>query len=233
MNTKKTGQNIIIIATLLVFALLNVILFLTVDDARIESGVFWVGWAFAFPVNLAALVIARLWCGKKGGMALVQLPVAYRLVFGFGLTYLVIGVIFMYAAIENVAIALVTEAVVSVAYIIIAMYAVFAATHIMQSEREVKAKVAYISVLKADVEDVMMIATDGAVKNALLELSECVRFSDPMSHPSLGGVESQISAAVARISSLVSAGNNEEAVGAILETKNLLEARNRRCIMLK
>ena len=104
---------------------------------------------------------------------------------------------------------------------------------VFTAEREVKAKVAYISVLKADVEDVMMIATDGAVKNALIELSECVRFSDPMSHPSLGGVEAQISAAVARISSLVSAGNNEEAVGAILETKNLIEARNRRCIMLK
>ena len=206
---------------------------MTVDSARIESAVFWIAWTFVFPVNLITLAAARIWCGKKEGMALVQLPVAYRLVFGFGIAYIIVGAIFMYAAIESVAAVLVTEAIITVAYIIIAMYAVFAATHIMQSEKEVKTKVAYISMLKADIEDIVMRVTDPTVKNALFELSECVRFSDPMSHPSLGGVETQISAAVAKIGAFVSAGDNTEAVGAVLEAKNLLEARNRRCIMLK
>ena len=230
---KKIGRNLILISLFLIFALLNLIIFFTVDDARLDTGVFWLGWAFAFPFNYLVFVLIHLWCGKNGGDALVQMPIAYRLGFGFGAAYIVLGAIFMYAPIEAIAVPLVIELAVTIAYIIVAMYAVFGATHIMNTERHVKEKVMYISMLKMDVDDVIAKTQDPTVKSALLELSEAVRFQDPMSHPSLSGIEGQLTAAVSRISTLVSEGKNDEAAAEIKTARDLLDARARRCIMLK
>ena len=46
---KKSFNVIVVVALLLVCALLNTILFLTIPDARLETTVFWVAWAFALP----------------------------------------------------------------------------------------------------------------------------------------------------------------------------------------
>lgn len=230
---KKIGKNIILISLFLIFALLNLILFVTVDDARPGEAVFWLGWTFAFPFNFLVFVLIHLWCGKRGGDALVQMPIAYRIAFGFTFVYLALGAVLMYAPIESFTAPFVIEIAVTVVYVIVSMYAVFGATHIMSSERAVKEKVMYISMLKADVEDIMARVSDSAAKNALLELAEAVRFSDPMSHPSLGGIEAEISGAVGGISALAREGRNDEIIASVKAAKELLEARNRRCIMLK
>ena len=44
---KKLGKYFILIAIVLVCALINTIVFLTIDDARLDTKVFWLVWAFA------------------------------------------------------------------------------------------------------------------------------------------------------------------------------------------
>lgn len=230
---KKAGQNIILVSLFLIFALLIVAVIFTVPDGRMDTAAFWIGFAFAFPFNLVTFVAIHLWCGKKNGNALVQMPVAYRVGISFAAIYLVLGAVFMYAPILNFIIPAAVFAVVSVVYLIVAMYVVSAANHIMNDESKIKSKVAYIALLKEDIEVIIPRVSDSAAKNALADLAEAVRFSDPMSHPSLAGVEMQLTVEVQRIAALAQEGKEADIVSAVNGAKALLESRNRRCIMLK
>lgn len=230
---RKAGQRFILITLLLISAVLIAAVLFTVPNQRLDSTVFWIAFSCAFPLNLVMLFAVHIWCGKKNGNALVQMPVAYRVALTFYAIYLVAGAIFMYAAIENLVAVLVAEVLITVVYIIIAMYCLLAVNHIVNNENNIKSKVAYIAILKEDIEVIIPRVADTAAKNALMDLAECVRFSDPMSHPSLAGVEMQLTVEVSRISSLVNEGRIDEVVSAVGGAKALLESRNRRCMMLK
>ncbi len=229
---KKTAYNLILIAFALVCVLLNVILFLTVDDARVQSGVFWLAWAFTFPLNLLAAFGVRLWTGRGEG-ALVRVPVASYISYAFFGVYLVLGLIFMYAPIVSVTVPLILELVVTVAYAVIAMYAVYAAEYIVKNQKHTKEKVLYIRMLKADVDDCVALAADPALRATLSEFSERVRFSDPMSHASLAGVEAELDTIVSQIRGAIDAGDNALAAELVTKGMNTLERRNSRCLMLK
>ena len=230
---KKTGRILILIAAILVCVLLNVILFLTVPDARLKTTVFWLAWSFTFPLNLAAYVAIFAWTGKKTGDAIVQMPIAYWVSQIFCVIYLAVGILFMYFPFKHVTLPLIIELIITVAYAVIGMYAIFGAEYIMSDERQVKQKVLFIRLLQNDVEGCIAYATDPAVKSALLSLAEKVRFSDPMSHPSLAGVEAELSTTVGEISMQLSAGNVAGATELIRKAEIQLERRNSRCIILK
>ena len=228
---KKTGRYLILTAFVLVCALLNLIIFLTVKDARLESGVFWLGWSFAFPLNLLIAGAVCWWTSKGDG--LIRMTVAQTVSYAAFAVYLVLGLIFMYLPIEKIVLPLILELIVTVVYIIAVMYFVYGASYIEKNQKETKAKVLYIRMLQADVDDCLPKTADAEVVAALKDLSESVRFSDPMSHPALGGVESELSATVAAISAALDSGDNVKATELIGKTKALLESRNKRCIMLK
>ena len=230
---KKAGQNFILITLLLISAVLIAVCLFTVPAERLDTTVFWVAFGCAFPLNLVMLFAVHIWCGKKNGNALVQMPVAYRVALTFYAIYVIAGAIFMYAAIESLVAVLVTEILVTIVYIIIGMYSLLAVNHIVNDENKIKTKVAYIAILKEDIEVIIPRVADTAARNALMDLAECVRFSDPMSHPSLAGVETQLTVEVSRISSLANEGRVDEIVSAVAGAKALLESRNRRCMMLK
>ncbi len=230
---KKTGRYLVLISAALAAVLLNVILFLTVPDGRTEESVFWLAWAFAFPVNLAAFVLVHLWTGKRGGDAVIQMPIAYYISFVFAGVYLVLGAILMYLPIKDIVLPLILLLVISVVYILIAMWAVFGAEYIMKNERYTKSKVAFISLLRVDIEDIGARTSDAALISRLSALADAVRFSDPMSHPSLGGDEAAISAKVSALGELVTKGDTAAAIELTHEVERLLESRNRRCKILK
>ena len=91
----------------------------------------------------------------------------------------------------------------------------------------------YIRMLKADVDDCIARTGDPTVIAALQDLSERVRFSDPMSHPALGGIEIELSTTVATIAAALSESDTARATALITKACTLLESRNQRCIMLK
>lgn len=229
---KKTGRLLIWIAFVLVCVLLNVILFLTVDDARLESGVFWMGWAFAFPWNLLIATAIFFWT-QRGSTDLVKLPVALTVSYFAFAVYLVLGIIFMYCPINAFTVPLIIELTVTVVYVIVAMYAVYAATYVERNQKQGKQKVLYIRMLKADVDGCVARTTDPALIAALQDLSERVRFSDPMSHPSLAGVEMELSTTVTLLATALTQGETARANELIARACALLENRNSRCIMLK
>lgn len=230
---KKSFNVIVVVALLLVCALLNTILFLTIPDARLETTVFWVAWAFALPWNFVIAIALHLWACGKNKNGIVALPIVYYFIAIFGLIYLALGFVFMYINIPWPVFLVTIEIIVTVVYAIVLLYAIFGASYIMKNEKNTRNKVLFIKLLKTDVDACVENATNAKVRKALSDLSDKVRFSDPMSHESLGAIENQISSIVFEISSKLTDGTEEELLALVKKADAQLDLRNNRCLVLK
>ena len=229
---KKT-KNALLISELLIFGILALILFFTIPDARLETNVFWVAFAFAIPLNFILVAAFTAWGFGKSSTEMIHQPPALAFSSVFAIVYLVLGAIFMYANIENIKLVGILLAVVTVIYVIVAIYFVLGTKYIAGNQKEVKAKVMFIKLLELDVNDCAANAKKPEQVKALTTLAEKVRFSDPMSHPSLAGIESEIQATVARISSMLVTDPEADVMPLIESAVKQLESRNSRCLILK
>ncbi len=232
----KKGKNILLASVLIVFAVFTTILFLTVNKfcpKRLDSGVFWLAFVFAVPVNLLAAVGLHLWSNHKDSSDIVQLPAIYLVIAGGAIAYLLSGIIFMYFNINKFLVPVIVELLITAAYVIVAMFMMFGTDYITETQKQTKQKVLYVRMLQADVEDCIPKATTPEVRKALTAFAEKVHYSDPMSHPSLAGIEGELSSTVTKISMALAQGDNDLATSLIATGEELLSQRNRRCIMLK
>ena len=229
----KRLRSIVLIAIFVANAILNLIVFLTVPNARFDSAVFWLAWSFACPVCLILSVGFHLYASKRGNDALIAAPISYYLAVVAEFLYLGVGVLFMYLPIKAVTFPIIAEAVITGGFIIAAMFFLYGGEHMMSQEKIVKEKVLFIRLLASDVEGAASIAKSEELRAALLSFGEDIRFSDPMSHASLEAVESQISATVDEISAKITLGKEDEAMELVLIAKRQLERRNSRCLALK
>ena len=227
---KKLGKFIILISILLVCALLNTIVFLTVDEARLDTKVFWLAWAFATPWNVVAAVILHLWAGK--GDTLVKMPIAYYVCAVFGGIYLLLGAIFMYANVTAITLLLILELIITIAYLVIAFYVCLGGNYIASTEKEVQQKVSFIRTLQSNVLSCLPMVSDPKVKAALEELAEKIHFSDPMSNASLATIESELTSTIDDITCKLA--NADEDVEELIEKAEAqLANRNSQCLILK
>ena len=234
---KERGRLIILASLIITCVAGAAIVFLTINALnpdRFKEGVFWFAFAFAFPINIAVAIGLHVWSGHKGSKDIVHMPVVYYIIAIFGAAYLIAGLIFMYLPLTQWTLPLIVEIIITAAYVITAIYVMFGADYITQTQREVKEKVLYIRMLQADVEDCRAKASAPAIYKALERFAQNVECSDPMSHASLAGIESALTAAVAKISAALSTQEEEEEIlKMITDAEALLDSRNRRCIMLK
>ena len=235
---KNKGRLFILAAIIIACLVSTAVIFLTINHFnpdRFKSGVFWVSFIFAIPVNMFAAIALHLWSGHKGSKDIVHMPVIYYVIATFGVAYLGAGYYFIYKLhLTDITIPLVVEIVITGAYIIVALFAMFGADYIADTQSEVKEKVLYIRMLQADVNDCRAKASSSAINNALERFAQNVECSDPMSHASLAGIESALTASVAKISAALSTQEAEEEIlKMIADAEALLDSRNRRCIMLK
>ena len=229
MRNKRLSASFFIM--LIIYALINLIMFLNVESLRTDSAVFWIGWATAFPLQL--IIVAYLGFALKLKNAIVQKPVLYPIILGGSLLYLIAGFIFMFAPIESIMAIVITEASLTSLYVIVLFFAKRSVDYIVSSQAYTKKKVGFLRLLKADVDDVVRITTDAAVIASLTELSDSIRYSDPMSSPALASYEAAISDCIVKASEGVRSKDSATAMHYIGEAKRLLESRNQRCKLLK
>ncbi len=229
----KKFRNVVLTALIIILAVICAIIFLTTKEPRLSSPVFWIGWAFAVPVNLIMAICFHIWAGSKNSEDIVQLPVIYYLIAIFGSIFLVAGLLFVYLPIDNVVAPIVIFGIITLVYIGFVLYFTFAANYISGSRKETKQKVAYIRLLKADVDDCIMKTQNANVKDALEKFSANIRFSDPMSSPALAGIEEELSKTVIAISTIIESASEEEIIQLINKGQAQLDSRNRRCLALK
>jgi len=93
-------------------------------------------------------------------------------------------------------------------------------------DKKQKEQTFFIKVLVSDLDGLAARARDQAARDKLQSLSETARYSDPVSHEALSGLESEISAKVRALSPLVADGD----VSALCdEITLLLGDRNAKC----
>ena len=111
------------------------------------------------------------------------------------------------------------------------MFVVLGLGYMARNQRTTKEKVQFIRLLKADVDGLLAYTQDttGAIKR----LSDKIRFSDPMSHPSLAECESEISARILAFKLKLQDGEEIDIEKEVKKIENLLENRNERCKILK
>jgi len=216
----------------LLCGLVNLIVFLTIDQARLETTAFWVAWGFATPWTLLSALVLHLWAGKKQGEEVLRMPVAYYLCAIFGVLYLVVGLIFMYANIETLTALIIIEAIITVIYLIAVMYSMNTTDSIAKEEKVTKQKVFFIRMLASNVNTCLPMATDETVRAQLETLADNIRFSDPMSHQALAVIEGELANTIDEITLKLTDGNQD--VSALIKKAEMqLSRRNAQCAMLK
>ena len=153
--------------------------------------------------------------------------------FGFGGAYLFSGLLLMYFSVVDITFPIILITTISVFYIIAIIYSIFGAEYILGAQKATKQKVLYIKLLEADIMDAAAKATSPASQAALRAIAESVRFSDPMSHPTLSSIESQISFTVSEINAALIQDGAADITALTAKCQALLEQRNNRCIILK
>lgn len=93
--------------------------------------------------------------------------------------------------------------------------------------KKIEEKVFFIKSLQVDIELMAEQEEDAATKQALNQLAEKIRFSDPMSHEKLAALEGKI---VDKVDELKTSENKMEI---IKEIGLLFDERNRKCIIMK
>ena len=154
---------------------------------------------------------------------------------GFSLVYCAIARTFIYLPIERIneltvqiniqidltKLLIVLESVITVIYAIIIMYFVYGTEYVARSLKLNKEKVLFINLLIADLSDCLAKAKSESVKVELEKFIEDVRYSDPMSHQSLGGIEQQLSTTALDIAVKMETASEEEVLELIKCNFNL------------
>lgn len=229
----KKSKIAFLVGELLVFGLLALILFLTIPDERLKTAVFWIAFSFAIPVNFLLVAGFTAWGFGSKSMEMIHQPPVVSLAYFFAAVYIVVGAIFMYFNIVKTTLLIILLAVISVVYAIVAIYFVLGTGYIAANQKHTKEKVLFIKFLEADIKDCVAKAKSPEQINALNTLAEKVRFSDPMSHPSLAGIESELTSTVSRISAALAESAEADISSLVSVATAQIESRNNRCIMLK
>ena len=231
---KKKGYIASLISLLLFYGLANLILFLLIPDGRTDLTSFWIAWSFTFPFNVLTAVGITLLLIRSSANAITKVPILFTIQYGFAGIYLVAGLIFMLINKNLVTAVWIVEAIITVAFIVLAMYAYLGMSYISNSIEHTKKKVFYIRSLQADIDACIPQVKDNDEASKLLaSLSDKIRFSDPMSHESLIDCELKIQDLVTEIVTNVSLGKLDTLSELVTRASVLIDSRNGKCKILK
>ena len=209
----------------IVFALFNVIAFVIPTN---KTATFWTGYAFSSFAFAVQIPLWKIALGKKDTLKSIFLGIP---VIHVGITYLIIQliafVIFMISPTLPVWLAVVVCAIIFAISALCAIAGQAGANDINRVEEKIKVKRSFIQFLQTDIEMLVEGEKDAETKAALKKLAEKVRFSDPMSHETLGELESRISAKIDEMKTTA----DKKAL--IEEVTTLLTERNKKCKILK
>lgn len=217
------------------FALFNIAVFATPSETETMTkfgGAFWVGYIFITIAFIGQLAVSYFAFNAKNMQKLFyKIPLisiswtGLILTLVFGVLCMVIpnlpnwiGIIACFAVLGFNAIALVKANV--------------AADIVSETDDKIKTKTEFIKMLTADAEHLMNTAKTAELKAEAKKVYEAVRYSDPISHHALAGIESEISLKFNQFSSEMSA-ESENVKAVADEIITLIADRNSKCKVLK
>ena len=220
---KNSTKGYVILGIL--FALVSIIAF-AVPTAK--TATFWIAYVFTAAAFAAQIGIWKTALGKAETLKskFLGFPVVH-----IGIVYAVIQVIafavFMFVPTLPAWSAIVVCSVIAGISAVCMISADAGRDEIERVEAKVQKKVFYIRELQVDIELLADNESDAAVKTALAQLAERIRYSDPMSSEQLADLENKISIKTAELKTTTSK------LEIITELNSLLDERNKKCRILK
>lgn len=215
---KNSTKGYVILGIL--FALVSIIAF-AVPTAK--TATFWIAYVFTAAAFAAQIGIWKTALGKAETLKskFLGFPVVH-----IGIVYAVIQVIafavFMFVPTLPAWSAIVVCSVIAGISAVCMISADAGRDEIERVEAKVQKKVFYIRELQVDIELLADNESDAAVKTALAQLAERIRYSDPMSSEQLADLENKISSKVAELK----ATSNKLEI--ITELNSLFDERNKK-----
>ena len=226
---KRFLKNIPLTVILIVYVVINVILFLIIGSAmpdQLKTFTFWFVWVMTFLVSYGLNVfIVYLASGKSKSSFITETPL-YFIMFAGSIVYVLAGLIMLFIPNLNFKVALVVELLISAVYAVALILLYRGAKYINNNNDHQAEKVANIRNLVADVDYIASCVSDQSLIKKLKDLSELIRFSDPMSNDSVKDIELKIELSVFKMRDLAMSNNVTELPAIIDETSNLIKYRN-------
>ena len=214
---KNSTKGYVILGIL--FALVSIVAFAV---PTVKTSTFWIAYVFTVAAFAAQIGIWKTALGKEETLKskFLGFPVVH-----IGIVYAAIQVIafavFMFVPTLPAWSAIVVCSVIASVSAVCMISADAGRNEIERVEAKVQKNVFYIRELQADIELLADNESDAAVKTALTQLAEKIRYSDPMSNEQLADLENKISTKVAELKTASSK------LEIIPELNSLLDERNK------
>ncbi len=222
--TKNKGWSVVIaLIALIVFSVVAFVLPVK------HSILFWMGYSFTVFATLFLLAVILITLNKPSvNDKFHGLPVA-----NLAWTYFVLQLGLSVWQMTNFEFpyfyAIIADTILAAIFIILTILTYAASNEITRVEEKVAEKVFYIKSLQGDIE--LLTSSDARLSKVLKDLSETVRFSDPMSHSQLASIENMI---INKFNLLQENINDVDAALPLCdEMQKLFAERNKKCKLLK
>ena len=198
MSSTKNNKALAIAIYLIAIVLYSILVFLYADTSHTNV---WMGYGFSMLAFILQAGMIFMAFGKpetKLRDVFFGLPVAI-----VGVIYLLVqllaGVFFMLFPGISLKFAATIQILLLAAYLILAISAFIGKNIVVDIDEMTRKKVLFVRSLEITLVELKGIAKSETLKSRLADLAETVRYSDPMSHESLAGLEQRISAMISAL----------------------------------
>ncbi len=221
-NKKGISASIILI----LFVLLNLITFLTVETFGL---VFWIGYIFTALAFITALLSMFLFSGSDTySVSFLRVPVV-QLSWAYLLLQTAAGAWQVSEARPDYKLALIVDCVITVGFAIILLLSQSVSKNINKQDQQAEKKRFFLKNAQANLE--LIETADYEIKRQLDKLKEDFRFSDPNSHSMLANLEDQIELSIFMLKE--NRDNPDFMFRKIAEIRGLLKERNAKVKLYK
>lgn len=224
------NKRLFITMIFIVLAVFNIIAFLLPLE---REGMFWTGYGFSMVAFLLTSMVGFYALGREGLKSKVYRCPLIFLVWSYLLVQLVIGILEMIFVFVPYQYGIVLNSILLCVCLIGVLASEISNEEVERIDKKIKEKVLYIKTLQTDIEDMTGRVADEAAKKMLSDLSEAIRYSDPMSSQQLATIENKIKTKVTDLSDAVVAANVSIIKIICEEIQQLIAERNRKCKAIK
>jgi len=222
-TTQKTATMLGMIYVI-AFAVFNMLVFFIFDE---KNGVFWTSYAFmcvAFLVQIASMFLSFKTLEVEAvffGIPLASLSLYYFFAAIFA------GAVFMIFQQASFKLAFALQIIILAAYAVVAIITLLSRDYVQGVSDHIQESAAAVRMMTVDVECLLPLTEDPALKAALKHLKDTVRYSDPMSNSSVTDIEEQIMGKMDELRICCEMNQTEEAMQACKQVELLFARRNR------
>ena len=217
----------------IIFIVYTVITFVIWGDNK--EGGFWLGWIFSLIATIVTTAMPYLMVknGKEVKSILDGFSVHFVTLIYFA-AQLVLGLFCMILNDNAIVLQVILEIILHAVYAFFIIASFMGKNIVSGIEQNQKEKVYFVKSIASDLSLVAGKIQDSDLKKKAEKVAEIAKYSDPMSSPSLAGLEGTISTKVEELKDAVADGKSTEEIAAILERiEDKFVERNEKCKLLK